>query len=362
MFVVLSLLLGITLGSNPLAWIDDVTYNWDDIDHLSSFNNWKEHFNVEYDNYEEEGHRFKIFLENWKLINDHNTAKKYNYTMGLNQFGAMTYDEFLYYVHGHAESCLKKRDDAVYQVGSSSDEEESSSDETIITLDAPTSIDWTSINGTSYVTPIKDQGNCGSCWAFSTVGSLESFAAIKNGWTGSQIIELSEQQLVDCTYAVPDGCQGGLQEDGFTYIAKDGGLCTEAEYPYTGRDGSCKASACGKKYDTIKSYVTVPKNSETALVNALAMGPIAVSVDAAGPGWQLYKGGVYSAECGISLDHGVVGVGYGHASNGGDYWKIRNSWGKSWGMQGYMLICRNCGKNGNRGECGILEDNTYPTF
>ena len=191
---------------------------------------------------------------------------------------------------------------------------------------------------------------------------MESFAAIKNGWTGSQIVELSEQQLVDCTYSIPDGCQGGLQEDGFTYIAKEGGLCTEAEYPYTARDGSCKASACGKKYDMISSYKSVTKNNEQALVNALAVGPIAVSVDAAGPGWTYYKSGVYSGECGVSLDHGVVGVGYGTDSKQGDYWKIKNSWGKTWGMEGYMLICRNCDKNGNRGECGILEDNTYPVF
>eukprot|EP01084_Bolivina_argentea_P151491 264415_1 len=362
MYIALAtLLLGVGYCSNPLAWMDEINRNFHNLDHHAAFKNWAAYFDKHYENAKEEEHRYLLFVENWSIINNHNIAGKANYTMGMNQFGDMTQTEFLYYVHGHAESCLKRRHDAVYP-------RQKTKENPLVKLErekivnAPTAIDWTNINGTTYVTPVKDQKNCGSCWAFSTVGSLESFAAIKNGWTGDQIVELREQQLVDCTYAIPDGCQGGLQEDGFSYIAKAGGLCTEKEYPYTGRDGSCVASSCGQKYDKISGYKSVSKNSETALVNALVEGPIAVSVDAAGPGWTYYKSGVYSAECSVSLDHGVVGVGYGHDSTGGDYWKIKNSWGTSWGMEGFMLICRNCNKNGNMGECGILRDNTYPTF
>ena len=151
-------------------------------------------------------------------------------------------------------------------------------------------------------------------------------------------------------------------EDGFKYIQKEGGLCTETEYPYTARDGTCKASSCGKLYDPITGYKVVTKDSEPSLQAAVADGPVSVSVDAAGTAWQFYHGGVVSGECGIILDHGVLAVGYGHDTKSNqDYWKVKNSWGKTWGMEGYILICRNCHKNGNMGECGILRDDSYPT-
>eukprot|EP00483_Globobulimina_turgida_P000161 UN00161 len=351
---VVSLLFGIALGSNS-AWMNEINNNFDDLDYHTEFEDWKSNFGKTYLDNVEEAHHYHIFVENWEFINNHNLAKKYNYTMRVNQFTDMTNVEFLYYVHGTAKGCRSNRIPKL-NADFNLEMEIKKADAPA----APTAIDWTNINGVSYVTPVKDQKNCGSCWAFSTVGSLESFQAIRDNKTGSAIQELSEQQLVDCTYAIPDGCQGGLQEDGFNYVSKNGGLCSEKEYPYTARDGHCDDKTCGTKYDSITGYKKVTKSSETALVDALAMGPIAVSVDAAGSGWQHYSGGVYSADCGTSLDHGVTGVGYGHESTGGDYWKIKNSWGTSWGMKGFMLICRNCNKNGNKGECGILEDNTYP--
>merc|ERR1712115_165508 len=137
--------------------------------------------------------------------------------------------------------------------------------------DNPTAIDWTNVDGKSYVTPVKNQGQCGSCWAFSTTGSLESRYAIKHQVTGSSITTLSEQELVDCSKSEGnEGCNGGLMDDAFKYVEKAGGLCSESEYKYTARDGTCKASSCGKKYDANKGYKAVTKHSSAALEQATA--------------------------------------------------------------------------------------------
>jgi len=341
------------------AWQESVHRDFSRIDHMDSFEDWMIAFDKTYSDELERAHRYGVFMDNWQMINDHNLNPSYNWSMGINQFSDLTVTEFQYYVHGHLDSCRKSTP--------------SSNDNGILVdtppvnpgYTAPTSIDWRNVNGTSWVTPVKNQGQCGSCWAFSTTGSLEARAAIRTG-DAKNLVSLSEQQLVDCSKAEGNaGCNGGLQEDAFTYIGKEGGLCSESEYPYTARDGTCKASSCGTKYDKIastKSYTKVTIDSETSLVNAIAAGPVAVSVDAAGTGWQHYKSGVYSSQCGILLDHGVTGVGYGTATQGGDYWLIKNSWGKTWGEEGYILICRNCDKNGSMGECGILRDNTFPNF
>eukprot|EP01084_Bolivina_argentea_P299947 517084_1 len=233
---VVTLLFGICLGSDPTAWKQEINNNFDDLDYKLSFADWKSYFGKTYGDNSEEAHHFDIFVSNWKFINDHNLATQYNYTMRVNQFTDLTTEQFLYYVHGSAQGCRSNRyprlNEDILKVKSHKLKKHKSK------IDAPTAIDWTNINGVSYVTPVKDQKNCGSCWAFSTVGSLESFQAIHDNKTGSSIQELSEQQLVDCTYAIPDGCQGGLQEDAFSYISKIGGLCSEKEYPYTARDGS----------------------------------------------------------------------------------------------------------------------------
>jgi len=346
---------GIISTALSAVWEETVHRNFDQIDHLSAFEDWMNAFDKTYGDELEKAHRFQVFMDNWELINNHNMNPSYNWTMGINQFSDLTVTEFQYYIHGHLNPCRKPTQSSDIPLVNTPPKD----------IKAPTSIDWTNVNGSSWVTPVKNQGQCGSCWAFSTTGSLEGRAAIRNGDPKS-LVSLSEQQLVDCSRAEGNqGCNGGLQEDAFTYIGKAGGLCSESEYPYTARDGNCKASTCGTKYDKIaasNSYTKVTVDSETALVNAIAAGPVAVSVDAAGTGWQHYKSGVYSGQCGVLLDHGVTGVGYGHAAQGGDYWKIKNSWGKTWGMQGYILICRNCNKNGKMGECGILRDNTYPNF
>jgi len=221
------------------------------------------------------------------------------------------------------------------------------------TVNAATSVDWTA---KGVVTPVKNQGSCGSCWAFSTTGSVESNSAIKTG----SLISLSEQELVDCSGSYGnDGCDGGLMDYAFEYVKANGGLCTETDYAYTGVDGTCKSSGC-THYNPITGYTDVTQDSETSLETAVTNGPVSVAIEADQYAFQFYSSGVLTGTCGTSLDHGVLAVGYG-TTNGQDYWKVKNSWGTSWGEAGYVLICRNCDKNGNAGECGILEEPSYPT-
>eukprot|EP00483_Globobulimina_turgida_P001243 UN01245 len=148
-------------------------------------------------------------------------------------------------------------------------------------------------------------------------------------------------------------------DNAFKYIEASDGLCSEAEYRYTARDGACKSSSCGTKYDPISSYKDVTSDSESSLEAAVADGPVSIAIEADQTAFQHYSGGVLTGTCGTRLDHGVLAVGYG-SSGGTEYWKVKNSWGASWGMQGYILICRNCGKNGKKGECGILMEPSYP--
>merc|ERR1712113_1115246 len=215
-------------------------------------------------------------------------------------------------------------------------------------VNAPTSIDWTNNDGKSYVTPVKNQGQCGSCWAFSTTGSIESRSAIKNGQTGASITTLSEQQLVDCSGSYGNmGCNGGLMDDAFKYVEANGGLCSEEEYPYTAKDGSCQKSKCTTKYDPISSYSDVKADNVADLEAAVAEGPVSIAIEADQSAFQFYSGGVLTGTCGTRLDHGVLVVGYGET--GADkFWKVKNSWGETWGMDGYILICKECDKNNGK--------------
>jgi cathepsin L len=309
--------------------------------HTHVFKQWKRHFGKNYATIEQEAQRFAVFLDNWKMIETHNAGES-SYKLGLNQFADLNGDEFRTYVHGHSGSCLMKGEKSLNALKSGTP-----------SVNAPSSIDWTT---KGVVTPVKNQGQCGSCWAFSTTGSIESRYAIAHG----TLTSLSEQQLVDCSGSFGNmGCNGGLMDYAFKYVQSEGGLCSESEYPYTAQDGSCRASSCGQKYDAISGYTDVAHESESALQDAVAAGPVSIAIEADQSAFQFYRSGILSGNCGTALDHGVLVVGYGSES-GQDYWKVKNSWGASWGMQGYILLCRNCNKNGGQGECGILDQPSFP--
>ena len=302
----------------------------------SHFTNFQEKFAKKYENVEELESRFTVFRENFRNIVVHNADRSQNFTMGVNQFTDLTPEEF-------KAQMIRGLKAPVGSFGCGSYSNSASG--------APASIDWRTKGA---VTTVKDQGQCGSCWTFSSTGAMEGAWAIAKG----QLIDLSEQELVDCAglkYGSA-GCSGGQMEGAFKFIIENG-QCAASSYPYTAKDGSChscpvvaRASAC---YD-------VKPNDQLSLKAAVAKQPIAVAIEADTKYFQSYSSGVLtSSSCGTSLDHGVLTVGYGE-ENGQKYWLVKNSWGTSWGEQGYVKIARSDSTN-DAGICGIAMDPSFPT-
>jgi len=281
--------------------------------------------------------RYEIFKANMDFVEAHN-AKNLSWSVELNKYADLTRGEFKAIYLGFKPEIRQNQKTTLLdlQVGA-----------------YPSgSVDWTQKGA---VTGVKDQGQCGSCWAFSTTGSSEGAIQIAHG----QLTSLSEQELVDCggTYGNL-GCNGGLMDRAFKYMEANG-LCTEAAYPYTAKDGTCKKTSCtASAYTTLKGYKDVTADSENSLGAAVDLGPVSVAIEADQAGFQLYKSGVFSGTCGTSLDHGVLVVGYGDEGSS-PYWKVKNSWGVSWGEAGYIRMAR-LGQTNKYGECGINMEPSYP--
>ncbi|GAB1599398.1 cathepsin L1-like [Argonauta hians] len=298
-------------------------------------------FNKKYDGVEAEFVRRVIWEKNLQYVTKHNIEADlgiHTYWLGMNEYADLENKEFVQLMNN-----LIPRNLTTYKpkLTFANDNTEG----------LPATVDW---RDKGFVTEVKNQAQCGSCWAFSTTGSLEGQTFKKTG----KLVSLSEQNLVDCSQSYGNnGCEGGLMDNAFQYIKKFG-IDSEESYPYEGKDLKCRY----KKSDVVASdngYVDVKSGSESSLQQAVAtIGPISVAIDAGHLSFQLYRHGVYKENsCSpTQLDHGVLAVGYG-TDNGKDYWLVKNSWGGSWGLKGYIKMARN-----HKNMCGIATQASYPTL
>lgn len=301
---------------------------------------YKTRFGLKFSSVEEESMRQDIFESNVRSIDSHNAAG-HAWTKAVNAFTHLSGNEFASTYIGGWRGPSKSVNPVATELLS------------VKAADLPASVDWVSKGA---VTPVKNQGQCGSCWAFSTTGSTEGINFISTG----NLVSLSEQQLVDCSGSYGNqGCNGGLMDNAFKYIIANGGLCSESAYPYTASDGTCKSSQC-KSVATLSGYHDVPQDNDNAMMAAVAQQPVSIAIEADQTCFQFYSSGVLTCSCGTNLDHGVLAVGYG-TSGGTPYYKVKNSWGASWGMSGYIQLARGASYNSGAGQCGMLGQPSYPT-
>ncbi|KAJ0040793.1 hypothetical protein Pint_27991 [Pistacia integerrima] len=349
MFLAISSLLFLFFTFTSATDMSIITYdnkheqsNWrSDDEVMSIYQSWLAKHGKAYNGIGENERRLQIFKDNLRFIDEHNSQKR-TYKVGLNRFADLTNEEYRAIYLG-TKSDAKRR---VMKAKVASQRHAFKAGETL-----PESVDWREQGA---VSPIKDQGSCGSCWAFSTVAAVEGINKIVTG----ELISLSEQELVDCDTAYNAGCNGGLMDYAFQFIIDNGGMDTEQDYPYLGYDTKCDSVRKNAKVVSIDGYEDVLPFDEKSLKKAVAHQPVSVAIEASGMAFQLYDSGVFTGECGSALDHGVVVVGYG-TENGVDYWLVRNSWGTDWGESGYIKLQRNIVET-YTGKCGIAMEASYP--
>uniref|UniRef100_A0A8D8SGW1 Cathepsin L n=1 Tax=Cacopsylla melanoneura TaxID=428564 RepID=A0A8D8SGW1_9HEMI len=305
------------------------------------WNNFKLKYNKSYDSEDSDNVRMNIFIENKIKTEQHNARYargEVKFQQEINKFSDMLPSEYRKLL-GYRRSPRDLRKKASYYLRPAN------------VGDDPDKVDW---RDKGYVTDVKNQGHCGSCWAFSTTGALEGQTFRKTG----KLVSLSEQNLIDCAGSkyYNNGCQGGNSEESFQYIHDNNGIDTEDSYPYEAQDDQCRYSAKNEGAEDT-GFTPITEGDEDALKSAVStVGPVSVAIDASHHSFQQYKGGLYSEPaCSTSdLDHAVLVVGYG-TDDDGDYWLVKNSWGEDWGESGYIKMARN-----QNNMCGIATEASYP--
>jgi len=286
-------------------------------------------------NGEDDEFRKGVFSANFAHIQKHNDGD-YQYTLGVNQFSDLSEAEW----RATSTGAIPPQNTKLHL---GTDEEQ---------VDLADSVDWTTMGA---VTSVKDQGGCGSCWAFSTTGALEGSNQIASG----QLVSLSEQQLVDCDTDSNQGCLGGWPYDSMDFVSSVGS-CQESSYPYDGYQKTCRSAACtlALPAGAVAGYMNVGQ-TESALMSAVMQRPVSITVYAEGD-FQHYSAGVFMAGCNADLDHAVLAVGYGTTESGQAYWRIKNSWSTTWGIAGYMNLQR--GVSGEGAACILQAPPSYPVI
>jgi len=307
-------------------------------EYVEVFNNWQKQYgrtyteNADRDTYQQ---KLQIFKDNLNEIETHNAKQGVTYELGLNEYADMSWEEFKDNFKLNAPQHCSATNTIKYRANKQ----------------VPKSVDWRTKN---VVTPVKNQGHCGSCWTFSSTGALESHNAIKN----KKLLPLSEQQLVDCAGAFDNhGCNGGLPSQAFEYIHYAGGIQGEDTYAYEGVDRPCRFNKQHVLVQT-KQSVNITEGDEPGIVNAVAdVGPVSIAYQVVSD-FRFYKKGVYSsAVCKngpMDVNHAVLVVGYNTTEANEDYYIIKNSWGTSFGIDGYFWMIR------DKNMCGIAVCSSYP--